>query len=113
MISDHTSRIFSAVVSALYTTYRTLKYKGLGSRSSCGSRGALAGYRPNPRLGSPCWARTSDNLINSQVLLPTELKGNIKGKERRFTHIKALLGERIEETYKENAYWRLLRGSNP
>ena len=32
-----------------------------------------------PRLffGSPCWARTSDTLINSQVLVPTELRRNI------------------------------------
>ncbi len=27
-------------------------------------------------FGSPSWARTSDTLINSQVLLPTELSGN-------------------------------------
>ena len=27
-------------------------------------------------LGSPCWARTSDTLINSQVLVPTELRRN-------------------------------------
>ena len=29
-------------------------------------------------LGSPGWTRTSDTLINSQVLLPTELRRNIK-----------------------------------
>ena len=28
--------------------------------------------------GSPGWTRTSDTLINSQVLLPTELRRNIK-----------------------------------
>ena len=28
-------------------------------------------------FGSPCWARTSDTLINSQVLVPTELRRNI------------------------------------
>ena len=28
-------------------------------------------------VGSPCWARTSDNLINSQVLIPTELRRNM------------------------------------
>ena len=30
-------------------------------------------------FGSPCWARTSDTLINSQVLVPTELRRNMKG----------------------------------
>ena len=30
-------------------------------------------------VGSPCWARTSDTLINSQVLVPTELRRNMKG----------------------------------
>ena len=30
-------------------------------------------------FGSPCWARTSDTLINSQVLVPTELRRNMGG----------------------------------
>ena len=29
-------------------------------------------------FGSPCWTRTSDTLINSQVLVPTELRRNVK-----------------------------------
>ena len=31
---------------------------------------------PRAFFGSPCWARTSDTLINSQVLVPTELRRN-------------------------------------
>ena len=29
------------------------------------------------KFGSPAWARTTDNLINSQVQLPTVLLGNM------------------------------------
>ena len=53
--------------------------------------------------GCPSGARTQDTAVNSRMLVPTELRGNIR-KERRFAYIKALLGERIEEINKENAY---------
>lgn len=35
-------------------------------------------YRSKPAIvsGSPAWARSTDLLINSQTLLPTELLGN-------------------------------------
>ena len=39
-------------------------------------------------FGSPCWARTSDTLINSQVLVPTELRRNInQGKPIQFPSV--------------------------
>ena len=42
-------------------------------------------------IGSPCWARTSDTLINSQVLVPTELRRNIvvKRKEKQKSALEA------------------------
>ena len=41
-------------------------------------------------VGSPCWARTSDNLINSQVLIPTELRRNIELGIRKYPYVSAM-----------------------
>ena len=48
----------------------------------CYASSTTKGANKKPRrlawffVGSPCWARTSDTLINSQVLVPTELRRN-------------------------------------
>ena len=48
-------------------------------------------------IGSPCWARTSDNLINSQVLIPTELRRNIQGS--------AVCSWQTVEVYETPPFW--------
>ena len=57
--------------------------KGVDSaKPSGGSKTKTRGICLGLCFGSPCWARTSDTLINSQVLVPTELRRNMKGIHR-------------------------------
>lgn len=55
---------------------------------------------PIRAFGCPSGARTQDTAVNSRMLVPTELRGNIR-KERRFTYIRALLGNALKKPAKK------------
>ena len=50
--------------------------------------------------GCPSGARTQDTAVNSRMLVPTELRGNIR-KERRFAYIKARVGNALKKPAKK------------
>ena len=50
--------------------------------------------------GCPSGARTQDTAVNSRMLVPTELRGNIR-KERRFAYIKAHKGNALKKSAKK------------
>ena len=70
-------------------------------------------------FGSPAWARSTDLLINSQTLLPTELLGN-----KTFLNIcmatanvnlgiEALLRYASTDTYQEHSSWTTVKEFTP